>query len=345
MTWAALLLSDPSPCLRKLVLQELLRRPDGDSELRELTKLRDEDPVSSQLLHSQLDDGSWKATSVSGGASSERVSSTSRALTTLGFLGYDSDHPAIKRGAEYVFSKQRHDGSWPLPGIWENEEPTCKGYTMIPLQTAIPLRGIAACGLALDSRAERAYEWLLSHALEDGSWPTGTAGDVYGGVAGYRRLPHSRWGCRSNTTASLLCLARHPTRRTSSEARRALDMLIARETRERFELGFEVARIVGVEQSRGFLTYHARFDMALVLDLCWRVGADKSDDRVRELIDYIRKQQGAYGLWEYLPHPEASRWVTFDILRSLGHLDKSTDWLTMEPRTPFRTYPKRAKRY
>jgi hypothetical protein len=345
MTWAALLLSDPSPCLRKLVLEELLHRPDGDPEVRELTKLRDKDSVSSQLLRSQLDDGSWKATLVSGGASSERINSTSRALTTLSFLGYDSDHPAIKRGAEYIFSRQRHDGSWPLPGIWENEEPTGKGYTMIPLQTAIPLRGIAACGLALDPRAERAYEWLLSQVLEDGAWPTGKAGEVYGGVAGYRRLPHSRWGCRSNTTASLLCLARHPTRRTSSEARRALDMLIARETRERFELGFEVARIIGVEQARGFLTYHARFDLALILDLCWRVGADKSDDRVRELVEYVRKQQGAYGLWEYLPHPEVSRWVTFDILRSLGRLDKSTDWLTMEPRTPFRTYPKRTKRY
>lgn len=345
MTWAALLLADSSPCLRVLVLRQLLHRPEGDPEVSELTKLRDEDPLSTLLLRLQLGDGSWKETSVSGVARAERHIATARALTTLGFLGYDADHPAVKRGLEYLFSKQKHDGSWPLPGNWEREEPTAKGYTMIPLQTAIPLRGIAACGVGTDPRAEQAYEWLLSQTLEDGSWPTGKAGDVYGRVAGYRRLPHSRWGCRSNTTASLICLALHPVRRTSSAAKRALDMVAARETRERLDLGFEVARTVGVEKASGFLTYHAKFDMALVLSLCWRIGGDQSDERIRELIDYIRKQQGEYGLWEYLPHPEASRWVTFDILRSLGQLDKSTEWLTMEPRTPFSAYPKKQKRY
>lgn len=345
MTWAALLLADPSPILRLLTLRELLHRPEGDPEVSELMKLKDEDIVSKMLLRLQLDDGSWKETSVSGNARRERHIATSHALATLGFLGYDAEHAAVKRGAEYLFSKQKRDGSWPLPGNWEREEPTAKGYTMIPLQTAIPLCGIAACGLGTDPRAERAYEWLLSHALEDGSWPTGKAGDIYGRVAGYRRLPHSRWGCRSNTTASLICLALHPVRRTSSEAKRALDMLLARETRERLDLGFEVARTIGVEKSSGFFTYHARFDMSLLLSLCARVGADKSDERISELTDYIIKQQGMYGLWEYLPHPEASRWVTFDILRSLGQLDKSTDWLTMEPRTPFSAYPKRPRRY
>jgi hypothetical protein len=37
MTWAALLLADPSPCLRQLVLRELLYRPEGDPEVSELT--------------------------------------------------------------------------------------------------------------------------------------------------------------------------------------------------------------------------------------------------------------------------------------------------------------------
>jgi hypothetical protein len=345
MTCAALLLADPSPCLRLHVLRELLQRPDGDPEINELTKLMDEDPVSASLLRLQLSDGSWKETSASGGPRSERHITTSRALTTLGFVGYGPEHPAVKRGVEYLFSRQRHDGSWPLPGNWKREEPTAKGYTMIPLQTAIPLRAIAACGFATDPRAERAYEWLLSQVLEDGSWPTGKAGDVYGRVAGYRRLPHSRWGCRSNTTASLICLALHPVRKAGSAASRALDMLLTRETRERADMGFEVARIVGVEKASGFLTYHAKFDMAFVLSLCWRIGADKSDERIRELMEYVTKQQGKYGLWEYLPHLEASRWVTFDILRSLLRLDKSTEWLTTEPRTPFSPYPRRPKRY
>ena len=85
--------------------------------------------------------------------------------------------------------------------------------------------------------------------------------------------------------------------------------------------------------------------MALILDLCWRVGADLGDERVAELVDYIKQAQGPYGLWDCIPRPEASRWVTFDLLRSLSHIDKATDWLSLEPRTPFTAYPRRPKRF
>jgi hypothetical protein len=220
-----------------------------------------------------------------------------------------------------------------------------ESYSMIPLQTALPLRGLAACGFATDPRAEKAYDWLLEQRLPDGAWPTGKAGDVYGYVAGYRRLAHSRWGCRSNTTAALTCLALHPNRRFSKEARRALDLLLGRETREKQNVGFEVARTIGAEPQSGYITYFAKFDAGLVLDLCHRIGASRDDERVADFVSFIRKLQGPYGLWEYLPHPEASRWVTFDLLRSLSRLDNTTDWLSLEPRIPFKAYPKKPKRY
>ena len=40
MTWAALLLADPSPCLRRLVLRDLLGRQADDPEVRELGPAR-----------------------------------------------------------------------------------------------------------------------------------------------------------------------------------------------------------------------------------------------------------------------------------------------------------------
>jgi hypothetical protein len=219
------------------------------------------------------------------------------------------------------------------------------GYSMIPLQTAIPLRALAACGYAADPRAERAYEWLLDQRLEDGAWPTGIASGVYGYVAGYRRLAHSRWGCRSNTTASLICLALHPERRQGAAARRALDLLLGRETREAQNVGFEVARLVGAEPTRGFTTFFARFDLALLLDLCWRVGATLQDARVADLATFVRGLQGEYGLWTYAAKPQASRWVTFDLLRSLSRLDQDGTWVSGEPRTPFQPYPSQRRRY
>ena len=69
------------------------------------------------------------------------------------------------------------------------------------------------------------------------------------------------------------------------------------------------------------------------------------DPRVADNIEFVKGLQGPYGLWEYQRYPEVSRWVTFDLLRSLSRLDQETDWFSMEPRTPFQAYPKREKRF
>jgi hypothetical protein len=65
---------------------------------------------------------------------------------------------------------------------------------------------------------------------------------------------------------------------------------------------------------------------------------------VAELVTFVAEQQGVYGLWDVEP-PQAGRWVTFDLLRSLSRLDASDDWASQEPRTPFQTYPKQTRRY
>jgi len=327
-----------------LVLKNLLKRCDDDTEVQELIEIRENDPLVSNLLSSQSLDGSWDDSDLMGSSPGGKLQATSQALSRLGYLGFPKDHSAIVKGVEYIFSKQREDGSWSLPKKWERDSPE-EGYSMMPLQTAIPLRGLTMCGYATDNRSEKAYDWLLDQLLEDGAWPTGVAGNVYGYVAGYRRLPHSRWGCRSNTTASLICLGHHPTRRYSNEARRALDLLLGREIREKQDVGFDVARMIGVEPQRGFITYYAKHDLALILGLCWRIGANKNDERVEKLINFINEYRGPYGLWNYHPHPEASRWITYDISLSLSNFDDSTDWMSLEPRTPFKAYLSKPKRF
>lgn len=343
-TWIPLLLSDPSPSLRMLVLRELLHRPDDDPEVQELANLRETDPLVTQRFDSQASDGSWESGDLLWPERGYQIQATAMVLTRLGYLGFGPEHPAVQRGAEYLFARQQEDGSWPLPKIREEAE-SREGYSMVPLQTAIPLRGLAACGYAADPQAERAYDWLVAQRLPDGGWPTGIAAGNYGRVAGYRKLAHSRWACRSNTTGALSCLVLHPTRRNSPEARRALDLLLGRETHEQHTLGFEVARLIGVEPARGFLTFYARFDLALVLDFCWRIGASLEDARIADIMAFVRGLQGSYGLWEYPARPQAARWVTFDLLRSLSRLDTTGDWLSLEPRTPFQPYAKPVRRY
>jgi len=349
LDWTSLLLADPSPCLRWRVLRELIKLPADDDEVIELAGMRVSDPLASEILAFQDDDGAWKPGSMAmGRASSNKILTTALALSRLGFLGFDVSLPAVERGAAFLFSQQQADGSWPLHSDYQADEPVDIGkdrYTSMSLQTSLPLRGLAACGYATDPRAEKAYEWLLAQRLPEGVWPTGMAAGVYGYVAGYRRMPHSRWGCRSNTTGALICLALHPERRTSPEARRALDHLLARETQEAFPLGFEVARLVGAEVARGFITFYARFDLGLILWLCSQVRASKGDQRVAGLVQFIMSQRGSYGLWEYSDKPQASRWVTFDLIRSLEALEENLDWVNLEPSTPFQPYPKKLKRF
>ena len=340
--WAPLLLADPSPNLRLLVLRELLERPEADEEVQELAALRESDPIVQNLLSIQDADGSWPA--LEGGR--QRTRSTTQALVRLGYLGFGPSHPAVRRGAEYLFGLQQEDGSWPLPqGKGEGDRDLREGYSMIPLQTGMPLRALAMAGYAADPRAERAYEWLLARSLPDGGWPTGVRGGKQVFAGGYRRLAHSRLGCRTNTTFAVSALAHHPERRTGSEARRGLDLLLAQDSLPAHTLGFEVARTIGVERARGFFTYFARYDVGLILDLCWRIGASLEDPRVAGMVDFVRNLQGPRGLWLYAAHPEASRWVSFDLLRSLSRIDLESDWLSLEPPTPFQPYPKARRRY
>lgn len=161
MTWIALLLADPSPCLRALTLRELLERPEDDPELGQLVDLRQEDPLVTALLALQNPDGWWSESDHPASHFDSPIMATAQALARLGYLGFDCRHPSVARAADYIFSRQRQDGGWPLVS-YRAERDEGEGYSMIPLQTALPLRALALCGYAEDPRAERAYEWLLA---------------------------------------------------------------------------------------------------------------------------------------------------------------------------------------
>ena len=337
--WAPLLLADRSPILRSLVLRDLLDRDDDDHEAAELEAFKRQDPLAAELFEQQKDDGSWPSPSRGGS-----LQVTASSILRLGYLGFGPEETAVQKGAEFLFSRQDDDGSWPLNN-YDPQSERYSNYSMIPLQTSMPLRALASCDYGTDPRSEKAYEWLLGQRLNDGAWPSGRAAGNYAGVAGYRRIPHSRWGCRTNTTAALICLAMHPARKNSPEAKRALDLLLGRESFERGSLGFETARIIGVEPARGLFTYFARFDAALMLDLSWRVGASIDDRRIAKIVQFAESARGSLGIWTYQSKPQASRWISFDLLRSLRNIDSESDWISLEPATPFSPYPARKRRF
>ncbi|MFX0002764.1 MAG: hypothetical protein ACFE9C_00320 [Candidatus Hodarchaeota archaeon] len=344
MTWIPLLLTDPSPCLRYLVLTELMHLSEDDDEVQELAKMRESDPLVKDLCKLQNPNGALDSLSLNQITYGDNLQITSMALQRLGYFGFDTSHPVIQKAANFLFSKQQKDGSWPMPDKKQLTDEEI-GYQMMPIQTAIPLLGLVMCGYSTDERAEHAFEWLIEQRLEDGAWPVGISAGNYGGIAGYRRLAHSRWGCRSNTMAVLSCFVYHNKWKKSNVAKRALDLILGTTSKLRNNLGFMIARLIGLEKSIGQITFMAKFDIAHVLNLCYRVGASIDDERISDLIKFIKVEQGEYGLWEYIKHPRVTRWLTFDLLRSLSHLNTNIEWISDEPRTPFQTYPKKMKRY
>ena len=333
-----LLLADPSPSLRMRALTELDAAPTGDLEVKSLRRAIAKSPEVERALASRRPD----------------VAALSYLLCRLAYLRYEG--PEVTDIAEELFDAQERDGSWPL---WADEEPKknkrtprarprSEGWQMIPLQTSLPLRGLASVGFATDPRAERAYEWLLSKRLEDGTWPGDTKADlpvggkVGGRTPGYRRLPRSP-GCRSATTGAVAALSLHPERRTSDDARNPLDHLLARETRDEWALGWEVSRLLGLERASGKLTFYARFDLAFLLDLATRCGASRDDVRVADLVEFLEGLRGPYGLWEHPSHPQLSRWLTLDLETSQQRLE-SGDWSGSDVRVDSTPYPKGRRR-
>lgn len=325
-----LLLTDPSPCLRFRVLTEIIGLPHGDTEVREVRIQRRHDPLF---------------LTVANAPNRTTMKSAIADLRKLALLGFDRRSKVVRDRAEYLFSQQRKDGSWPISSGPADDAGERKGYSMIPLQTALPLIGLSACGYAEDPRAEAGYEWLESKRLDDGAWPTGIASDVFGGVAGYRRLPHSRWGCRSNTTGALMAISNHPARRKGKSARRAADHLLSRERFDTADLGFETARRIGAEKTKGFFTFFARSDPSLLLELASMAGFSQNEPRIEKLIRLVKEERSPSGIWRYPRAPHASKWVTFSLLKVLKSVSKEGRLYGDEPPTPFTDYPRQQRRW
>ena len=94
MTWLPLLLADRSPCLRWLVLTELMGRDENDVEVQELAALREQDPLVAPLLAVQEADGGWRHGDPAWQGGGWRI--TALALMRLGYLGFGPESVAVR---------------------------------------------------------------------------------------------------------------------------------------------------------------------------------------------------------------------------------------------------------
>jgi squalene-hopene/tetraprenyl-beta-curcumene cyclase len=85
---------------------------------------------------------------------------TGRVLEALCRYGLTSDHPAVRRGIEYLYASQESDGSW--YGRW--------GVDYL-YGTFLALRGLQAAGVGdREVPVQRALEWIRAYQNADGGW-------------------------------------------------------------------------------------------------------------------------------------------------------------------------------
>jgi len=164
--WVDMLTTDPlpallgggDPALEYFVRRDLLEQTVGPTEtLWEL-------PEAKRLVEKQQPDGDWRYP----GKSYDPVSNTNYNLLetyrTLRLLvemhGFQPEHPALARAAEYVFSCQTEQGD--IRGILGNQ--------YMPYYHGAILELLIKAGYAADPRTEKGLLWLLSMRQEDGGW-------------------------------------------------------------------------------------------------------------------------------------------------------------------------------
>jgi squalene-hopene/tetraprenyl-beta-curcumene cyclase len=85
---------------------------------------------------------------------------TGRVLEALCAHGYDSSHPAVRKGIQYLMRAQEQDGSW--YGRW--------GVDYV-YGTCFALRGLAAAGVSdREAQIQRGLEWVRAIQNFDGGW-------------------------------------------------------------------------------------------------------------------------------------------------------------------------------
>jgi hypothetical protein len=172
VTWLPLLLADPSPCLRWLVLRQLFNQPADHPEVQELETLRPADPLVSELLALQQPDGAWARGTLGPGRKGSHVHTTALGLLRLGYLGFDSRFPAVQRAAAYLFDHQQPDGSWPLTAVVDEASSRSRKASAGARHDSPADRLSPACAglLQLRHRPARSskHDWLLAPAF--GRW-------------------------------------------------------------------------------------------------------------------------------------------------------------------------------
>ncbi len=264
-----------------------------------------------RILSKQQKDGSWRYPGKRPGPEEEY-----EYLETFRNLGWlvekysmTKEEAAVKEASEFLFSRQTDEGD--IRGIYGNQ------YS--PNYSAAVMELLIKAGYQDDERVEKGFQWLLSMRQEDGGWaiPLRTGGGKF-----YKATPaHLVQPDRSKPFSHLVtgmvlrAFAAHPRWRSSSEARRAGNLLLSRFfSRDKYS-------------DRGDPSYWIKFrypfwftDLLSSLDSLSRMGFSPDQSMIEKGLKWFAGRQREDGTWRlyYLAggDKDIDQWVAFAICRT-----------------------------
>jgi hypothetical protein len=318
-SWKTALPTDPlppllawqEPALTYFVQRDLLNTTVGP--IGTLWKLSEPDRLVSQ----QKANGSWRYPGKSDHPASDAnydLLETYRSLRILvEMYGFQREHPALDKAAEYVFSCQTGEGD--IRGILGNQ--------YMPYYHGAVLELLIKAGYAKDSHTEKGLQWLLSMRQADGGWIVPVqqvparqkTSQLWAGpsVLPERSRPHAHLA----TGMILRAFAAHPDYRRLPAVFSAGERL-----KERL---FQPDRYNDRKAPAYWLKFQFPFwwpNLLTALDTLSRLGFDRQDPDIARGLAWFAENQSGDGLWEtgYGSGRNAERmrrWVGLAICRVL----------------------------
>jgi hypothetical protein len=248
-------------------------------------------PDVARLVRLQQPDGSWKYPGKVSNPEWENyfLLETFRNLRVLvEVYGFNRQHPAIEKAAEFVFSCQTEEGD--IRGILGNQ--------YIPYYHSAILEILIKAGYVSDPRVKMGLDWLLSMRQEDGGWIVPTqmvlwkqrTGEFWLGesLPPDRSRPHAHMA----TGMALRGLAVHPDYQGNPEVIAAGEAL-----KSRF---FQPDRYNDRKATSYWFKYQFPFwwgNLLTALDSLYRLGFDRFDLDITRGLEWFNTHQEEDGLW------------------------------------------------
>jgi Squalene-hopene cyclase C-terminal domain len=276
--------------------------------------------VVERTLAKQMDDGAWKYPG--GGKEHSRATEDYDQLETFRILGQlvvkhglNKKHPAIKRAANYLFSRQTKEGDF--RGIYGNQ------YT--PNYSAAIMELLIKAGYDKDPRIKRGFRWLVSIRQNDGGWaiPLSTVGAKWdvGTMGGDTIEPDvSKPFSHMVTGVVLRAFAAHKEYSRSKEAMAAGKLLASRLFKKDTYPGRQTADFWTRFSYPFWFT-----DLLSALDSLSLIGFARDDPQIERALEWFIAKQQENGVWQLSllrggTDQDLALWVSLAICRVFKRL-------------------------